>query len=169
MNSPRLAVSACLLVATLAGCASTAPERSSVQAEEATNRETFVRYLEGVWNEGSYDLIPELVRPQSVLFANGQRYEADLAQHRRVVEVWHEAFPDFRFHIDRVMAEGDRVYARLRYTGTHSAPWFGIPATGREIEVAEMLECRFVEGKIAECWETYDEAGMRRQLGLEEL
>ena len=44
------------------------------------------------------------------------------------------AFPDVRIAIDGMLAEGDRVMARVTIEGTHLGPFLGQPASGRIVE-----------------------------------
>ena len=75
------------------------------------------------------------------------------------------AFPDSRFLVDDVIAEGDKVVVRHRLQGTHQAEPQGIPATGREVEISGIVIFRIEEGKIAEAWLNADIMGMMQQLG----
>ena len=84
------------------------------------------------------------------------------------VNLWRGAFPDFHFVIGDLIAEGDLVAARVRFTGTHTGDdWFGLAATGKSIDVTEMMFFRFEQGLVVEVWEDYDEYVMRQQLGAE--
>jgi len=85
---------------------------------------------------------------------------------RDQVTSWREAFPDFQFVVEDVVAEADRVAARVSFTGTHTgAEWFGLAATGMPISVTEMMFFRLEAGVVVEAWEDYDEQVMRQQLG----
>lgn len=46
------------------------------------------------------------------------------------------AFPDFNNKIEQLVAEGDRVVARLQYTGTHRGEIFGVRPSGKAISYA---------------------------------
>jgi predicted ester cyclase len=76
------------------------------------------------------------------------------------------AFPDWRFELLGVVAEDDRVVAHMPYSGTFTHSINGVAPTGRFANVDEMVIFRLADGKIAEAWEVYDEAGMWRQLGV---
>ena len=75
------------------------------------------------------------------------------------------AFPDLRFVLEEVVAEGAMVAARSHWTGTHRAVFLGIAPTGRRIAVAVMDFYRFEGGRIVEHWANVDEFGMLSQLG----
>jgi predicted ester cyclase len=76
----------------------------------------------------------------------------------------HIGFPDQTLTIEDLIAEGDRVAARLTAVGTHLGEFAGIPATGRRI-TAEIFDIvRVAEDKIAERWTMFDRGGLRTEL-----
>jgi len=75
------------------------------------------------------------------------------------------AFPDRVDVIEQVIADGDRVGLLFRVTGTHTGNFFGIPATGKRIDVYEVALLRIVNGQMVEGWYMMDEAELLRQLG----
>ena len=77
-----------------------------------------------------------------------------------------EAFPDRIDVIEDIIAEGDRVGMIWRLQGTHRGNLFGIPATGRSIDIWEIGVFRVIDGKITEGWFMADEVGVLRQLGV---
>jgi predicted ester cyclase len=77
-----------------------------------------------------------------------------------------EAFPDLRFSVDSIGADGDRVWARTTMRGTQQAPFMGMSPTGKAITVATVNEGRFENGKLAEEWGVTDTLAMWQQLGL---
>jgi hypothetical protein len=63
-------------------------------------------------------------------------------------------------------AKGDRVWGIWRVVGTHTGTLYGIPATGRHIDVIEVGLWRCEDGLIAEAWYFGDDLGLIRQLGV---
>jgi steroid delta-isomerase-like uncharacterized protein len=63
-----------------------------------------------------------------------------------------EGFPDLGIAIEDVMAEGDRVAARVVMRGTHRGEFQGIAPTGKRVEVKAMDIFRISNGKIVEHW-----------------
>ena len=101
----------------------------------------------------------------AVLSVGGMTVPCDPQGTRATAEEWTTAFPDWRFELLGLVAEGDRVVAHM-HGGTFSHPINGIAPTGRFANVDEMVIFRIADGKIAQAWEVYDEAGMWRQLGV---
>lgn len=61
-------------------------------------------------------------------------------------------------------AKDDKVWGIFRVVGTHTGSLYGIPATGRHIDVVEVGLWRVENGVIAEAWYFGDELGMLRAL-----
>jgi predicted ester cyclase len=53
----------------------------------------------------------------------------------------------------------------MPFSGTQTGPVLDLAASGRSVQVSEIVIFRIADGKIVEAWEEYDEFGMRRQLG----
>jgi steroid delta-isomerase-like uncharacterized protein len=89
----------------------------------------------------------------------------DSAGYRQAICAFLNAYPDSRFSIDDVIAEGDTVVIRHSLRGTHQAAFQGIPPTGKQVKVGGIATFRVVNGKIAETWLDADILGMLQQLG----
>ena len=76
------------------------------------------------------------------------------------------AFPDLHITIEEQIAEGGKVVTRLMSRGTHRGELWGIPATGRKVEVGSVSTNRIEGGKIVEHWTCADRLGMMQQLGV---
>jgi len=75
------------------------------------------------------------------------------------------AFPDINWVVDDMIAEGDKVFSRFTWSGTHRGPFLGIPATGKRITVKGMVIDRLAAGKMADSRILMDTLGMLQQLG----
>jgi steroid delta-isomerase-like uncharacterized protein len=75
------------------------------------------------------------------------------------------AFPDGRWEIADMVAEGELVVTRATFSGTHQGAFFGVPATGRPVVVGSIYTVRIVDGQIVERWATIDSLGLMQQIG----
>ncbi|SEP83454.1 ester cyclase [Streptomyces radiopugnans] len=91
-------------------------------------------------------------------------YDVRLAQAKEENQEILEAFQPV-MTIEDLFAEGDKVCARLSYTGRHSGPYQGLEPTGKEITGTGHATFRLVDGKIAESWWNWDDLGLLRQVG----
>jgi predicted ester cyclase len=78
-----------------------------------------------------------------------------------------KGFPDLKFSIEEMVAEGDRVMARLKVTGTHTAAWNGMAPSGKKVEIGNLISFRLENGMIVEQREEFDALGLFTQLGME--
>lgn len=85
---------------------------------------------------------------------------------RAEIEYWFAAFPDATVTVEDLIAEGDRVVARVSASGTQDGEFMGAPPSGKRIQVQEIDVVRIEDGRIAEVWPAPDIFGMMQQLGL---
>ncbi len=76
------------------------------------------------------------------------------------------AFPDSKFIVDDIIAEGNKVAVRHRLQGTHQADFQGIPATGKQVEVGGIVIFHIENGMVTEAWLNADIMGLMQQLGV---
>ena len=74
--------------------------------------------------------------------------------------------PDWHTAIDDLIAEGDKVVARIIMSGTHTGDFWGIPATGKRVEFTGIYIVRIADGKIVEHWGEEDGVSLLQQLGV---
>lgn len=84
---------------------------------------------------------------------------------REAFRLFHEAFPDTRHTIEDLLAEGDRVVARISARGTHTGPLFGHAPTGRVVTLTGITIYRLQAGRIVERWAEHG-SGILEQLGI---
>ena len=77
----------------------------------------------------------------------------------------YSGFPDFRWTIDEVIAEGETVAERLTGRGKHQGEFMGVPPTGRQVELPAVAMVHIREGKIAEMRGMPDMLGLLQQIG----
>jgi len=76
-----------------------------------------------------------------------------------------KAIPDRVDVIEKVIADGDRVGLLFRVTGTHTGTFFGIPPTGKRLDVYEVALIRIENGQMVEGWFMMDEIALLMQMG----
>jgi len=79
---------------------------------------------------------------------------------------YNAAFPDSRFTVDAIIAEGDLVAVRWSVRGTHQGILEGLAATRKQVNLTGTATMRIVSGKIAEMWNNWDALGLLQQLGV---
>lgn len=75
-----------------------------------------------------------------------------------------EAFTDRRFAVDEVMAQGEKVVARIFMTALHSGHFAGNAPTGKKVTATQFREFRVIDGKITEHRGWFDTAALLPQI-----
>ena len=141
----------------------TAGAKAGTRAVE--NRAVVMRYVEDVWNGHDLGAIDGLVSPEYVNHAAGtEEYRRGGA--RRTWEWLLSVFPDHRFDVEEVAADGETVAVLGTMVGTHGGELIGIAPTGKRVSARQSHWFRVVDGKLAEHWAVRDDLGMLRQLGV---
>lgn len=84
----------------------------------------------------------------------------------RIYRVWFTAFPDLIFATEDLIVDDQRVALLCRITGSHSGEFFGMPPTGRRIEVSGCFIYRMEDGQIAHERRILDFTGLLVQVGV---
>ncbi|HVL98529.1 MAG TPA: ester cyclase [Egibacteraceae bacterium] len=124
------------------------------------------REVEELINQGDYGLFDELIGDGYVAYDPTEPEPLrGRDAYRESLDTFRNAFPDLHVRIDEQIAEGDKVATRWTMTGRHDGDLFGIPATGRQVEVTGISIERLVDGTIVEDHMELDTLGLMRQLG----
>ncbi len=121
------------------------------------------RWYEEIWNQGRLDVADEIFASDYV--HPGQTLSGP-AGVRRVVEKYRLALPDIEFHIGGLIMEGDRVVARLTFSGTHRGLLDDLAPTGRRFKADAIGIFQIRDGQLTRHWGVFDYFGLRRQLGF---
>ena len=122
------------------------------------------RYYSELWNEWSMTSLEELISPDIVFRGSIGTAVKGIDEFKQYVNRTRSAFPDFRNHVEELIAEGERVVARLSYSGTHQGELFGFSATGVRIAYQGIAIFHFKEDKIVEGYVLGDTESLKRQL-----
>src|SRR5579859_2852446 len=76
------------------------------------------------------------------------------------------AFPDLKYTVEDLIAEGEKVVGRVTVRGTMQGDFLGMKATGKSATWTEIHIGRYAGGKVVEHWASMDQLGMLQQLGL---
>lgn len=127
-------------------------------------------WFDKVWNQGDEATIYRLLAPNAVIH-NFDQAGGDARGSAGFVERLHKfrsAFQDLHFTVHDAFEHQGHTAARWTFTGTHTGDGLGFPATHRTIELAGMSFCHLKDGIAVEVWDSWDAAGMMRQLGHSE-
>ena len=117
------------------------------------------------YNERKLDLIDDFVSPDYI------DHDKNIGREglKQLIAMGITAFPDWLETVEDVIAEGDKVWVRLTYTGTHKGAFMGLPPTGKKINSKAVDIYRIENGKLAEYWNVTDNINIFKQIGAIEV
>jgi steroid delta-isomerase-like uncharacterized protein len=131
------------------------------------NKKVVRRLFEEVWNKGNLPLADELFTPN---YAHHDSSTLDVGRgpesEKKRATLYRTAFPDIRFSIEDIIAEGETVMVRWSCRGTHRGDLSGVAPTGKQFNISGVSIARFANGKMAEGWVNWDALGLMQQLGV---
>jgi steroid delta-isomerase-like uncharacterized protein len=129
------------------------------------NKATLARHYTEVMDQGRLEVVDQIFA-SSFVDHDADNSSHDLAGAKRFFVMARSAFPDASTKVEDMIAEGDRVVARLTITGTHRGEFMGASPTGRQVTFSCIDIVRCADGKIVEHWSQFDRLGLLQQLGL---
>jgi len=130
----------------------------------AENKKIVRRYQE-IYNSNDLEALGEVVSEDlltpKIMPGIPSGMEGAKAAHRIMLA----GFPDYQTVIDDLVAEGDKVVARITMSGTNTGNFMGIPPTGKHVSFTGIYIARIANGKIVEHWGEEDSISLLQQLG----
>jgi predicted ester cyclase len=136
------------------------------QSETERNKGVIRRFVEEVQNQRDWAVYDELNDPSFVNLSSPPGIPSDREGAKVYLGGFLAAFPDAKFTVDDMIAEGDQVVTKKTMTGTHSAPLGELPATGRSVSLQFVDIMRVRNGRIVEHWLSMDQLSFMQQLGV---
>jgi len=117
-------------------------------------------------NTASEELAGELISPDAIFHVPGRAEPMrGPAGYLAIIGMMRGGFPDIQWTLEETIAEGDKVAARFTMRGTHEGTFYGVPPTGKKIEVNAMNIYRFSNSEILEEHGQPDLLGLLQQIG----
>jgi steroid delta-isomerase-like uncharacterized protein len=117
-------------------------------------------------NTASEDMATELISPNAIFYVPGRPEPLQgPSGYLATIGMMRAGFPDIQWTLEELIAEGDKVAARFTMRGTHNGAFFGVPPSGKKIEVKAMNFYRFTDGMIVEEHGQPDLLGLLQQIG----
>ena len=132
------------------------------------NKERLACFIEEVWNAGDVAACERYIAAKySIHHDPGDPWdgrELDLAGYEARVRVSRAPFPDQRFTIREMVAEGDAVVMTWLWSATHQGDIPGFPATGAPVRMSGATVYYFDGGRLTGHWQIVDRLGVYTQL-----
>jgi predicted ester cyclase len=129
----------------------------------ADNKALVQRFYEEVLNQKNLTALDQFVAPNAVNHTVPAGFPQGPSQ---FLGLHLNAFPDLQVTVEDLLADGDKVVARVSYRGTHQGAIRGIGPTGKPITGMAINILRIANGQIVEHWGLADRLSTLQQLGV---
>jgi steroid delta-isomerase-like uncharacterized protein len=127
-----------------------------------TNKQIVRSFIERVYTDLDPSAVDELVADDFQWHtASGSNDKAFL---RESTQRMGKALDEISFDVDDLIAEGDRVAARVTSRARQIGEFMGMPASNKSYEIGEIHIFRLRDGQIVEHWHEIDAMGLMAQL-----
>ncbi len=137
---------------------------SASAGEPEVNSQLYRSYIEAVWNQRNPSAVDLYLAPNFI--EHNQHLPPGLDGRKQFIASVLAGFSDYHADVEEVLAEGDKVVARVLWTGTQDGPFLGRPATGKKLRFSTADFFRIKNGKFAEHWDVVDSLPRAIALGL---
>lgn len=139
---------------------------------EASNNqlEANLKMYETTWdkviNEAKLDEINETHFDRDITLVTSPENIVGIEAFKNYYKNYVTGFSNVKFTIVDVFGQGDKIVKHWNFKGKHTGDFFGIPATGKDVDVDGVTLVKMKEGKIAREQDFMDNLEFMQQIGL---
>lgn len=153
-------ISLCLILA-LVSCKSENDKNAELSKK---NIEYYSRVWDVAINEGRINILDSAYVENAVLHTVPE--VKGKANAKAYYENYIVGFSDRKFIVKEIFADGDKLVKYWQFKGKHTGTFFGIPATGKDVDVIGCTIAKMKDGKIAEEQDFMDNLDFMQQIGI---
>lgn len=143
------------------------PSQPAEEPSTDENLKQVYRYFNEVMNQGKIEIIEELVDPNFAFIIPTQPEPfRGFEGFSGFVQYLRNGFPDIQFSVERIIADGNKVAARWKITGTHKGEFLGAAPTNSYVEDYGIDIFTFLKSKILSVHVNENDYGLMKQLGI---
>ncbi len=129
-----------------------------------------IKMYETVWdkviNERQIDLVNETYYDENVTAVTAPENIVGIEGFKAYYNNYLTGFSDAEFTIIDAFGQGDKIVKHWNFKGTHDGEFFGIPASGKKVDISGTTLVKMKDGKIAQEQDFMDNLAFYQQLGL---
>jgi len=129
-----------------------------------------LKMYESTWDEimnhGKIDLINETNFDENITLITLPENVVGIQGFKDYYQNYLTGFSDITFTIIDAFGQGDKIVKHWNFKGTHSGEFFGIPASGKNVNIDGVTLVKMKDGKIAQEQDFLDNLSFYQQLGL---
>ena len=128
------------------------------------NREIYYDFMHRAWVDGDLSVLKKYVDPDTYDYSPLHPPEKGTEGFAGIITMFRSALGEIKLEFSDT-AEGDMVTHFWKLSGLHNrAPLFGVPASGRRVELSGISTVTIKKGKVVGRWSQLDIQGLMNQL-----
>jgi len=152
------------------GCNNPSQKQLELELAQSTLEKNITMY-ETVWNKVINDREIDLINEDSfdkdvTALATSGGDIVGLENFKNYYNNYLTGFSDAEFTIVDIFGQGDKMVKHWNFKGTHDGDFFGVPATGKSVDISGTTLIKMKDGKIAAEQDYMDFLSFYTQLGL---
>ncbi len=132
----------------------------------AANLEMYENVWDDIINKGEIDKINETYFDKNITLVTTPENVVGIQGFKDYYQNYITGFSEVTFTIVDVFGHGDKIVKHWNFKGTHSGEFFGIPASGKKVDIDGVTLVKMKDGKIAQEQDFLDNLSFYQQLGL---
>lgn len=151
-----------LIILLVAFSSSTYAQKNSVDK----NIKMYTKVWDDVINKGQIDQINATNFDENITLISSPENIVGIDKFKAHYQNYLTGFSDVLFVIKDIFGQGDNLVKHWTFKGTHTGTFFGIPATGKNVDVEGVTLVKMKNGKIAQEQDFMDSMVFLQQLGI---
>ena len=137
-----------------------------VDTRVSDNVKMYSHVWDEIMNKGKLDMFNDSNFTKTVVMHASPADIVGIDSARQYYSQYLTGFSNIEFTIIDIFGQDDKLVKHWRFRGKHTGNFFGIPATGKEVNLEGTTLVRMENGKIAEEKDFFDNLEFMQQLGL---
>ena len=132
----------------------------------AENLAMYETTWDDIINKGEIDKINATNFDEGVILVSGTENIVGIEGFKGYYQNYLTGFSDITLTIVDVFGQGDKIVKHWNFKGSHTGNFFGIPASGKAVDIDGVTLVLMKDGKIAQERDFLDNLDFLKQLGL---
>jgi predicted ester cyclase len=138
---------------------------SSLENAMSPRKETVQKFYDAIWNKADKTIIADLLTEDFIMRGSlGLTQQGGHKGFSLYMDFVRTALESYRCDILEMVEEGDKIYARMLYSGVHKGELFGHAPTHGKIKWDGVAVFTFDGDRISELWALGDVHSVIKQL-----
>lgn len=139
---------------------------SFAQNQTKKNIETYSQVWDDILNKGEIDKINNATFHENVVIISSPENIKGIENFKDYYQNFLKGFSDINFEVINIFGQDDNIVKHWRFKAKHTGDFFGMPATGKNVDLEGVTLVKMKDGKIMEEHDFMDNMEFMGQLGL---